>query len=198
MRDLANLNYVAKVVRRVDSRLSHATSGIRIVASRLTGAEIGASCVVRAGAEVRLGSEWWCRGKIEIGDRCSLERGALVHPCGGKIRLGKNVYVGPYAVIYGHGGVEIGDGTLIATHGQIFSSNHQIPSVGIPIRSVPDEPLPTTIGRDVWLGAGVVVLGGVKIGDHCVVGAGSVVSRDLEEAVIAVGIPARVIGKRVQ
>jgi acetyltransferase-like isoleucine patch superfamily enzyme len=133
---------------------------------------------------------------IEIDDGCRLERSVILHPDGGKISLSRNIFVGPCTVIYGHGGVEIGDGTLIAAHGQILSSNHQVPSIPTEIRSMPDELLPTRIGRDVWLGAGVIVLGGVKVGDHCVVGAGAVVTNDLEAGVIAVGVPARPIGRR--
>jgi acetyltransferase-like isoleucine patch superfamily enzyme len=187
---------ITRAARRIEAHLDRAASEFRIFASRLTGARIGNDCLLRAGAEARVGSEWWCRGTIEVGDRCSLERGALLHPCGGTIYLGRNVFLGPCVVIYGQGGVDIGDDTLIASHTQIFSSNHQIPPIDTQIRSVSDELLPTTIGRDVWLGAGVIVLGGVHIGDHCVVGAGAVVSSDLESAAIAVGNPARVIGKR--
>jgi acetyltransferase-like isoleucine patch superfamily enzyme len=52
------------------------------------------------------------------------------------------------------------------------------------------------IGRDVWLGARVIVLAGVTIGDGCVIGAGSVVTRSLPPNSIAVGAPARVVGER--
>jgi acetyltransferase-like isoleucine patch superfamily enzyme len=99
-------------------------------------------------------------------------------------------------VIYGHGGVDIGDQSLIAMHCCILSSEHTIPSRSGIIRNEPDILLPTKIGRDVWLGAGVTVLGGVTIGDGCVVGAGAVVTRDLPPYSIARGVPARVFGER--
>jgi acetyltransferase-like isoleucine patch superfamily enzyme len=132
-----------------------------------------------------------------MGGHCWLERGVLLHPWGGSIRLGCNVFLGPYVVVYGHGGVEIGDQALIAMHCRIVSSNHAIPPPGVDIRTRPSEMLPTKIGRDVWLGAGVTVLGGVVIGDGCVVGAGAVVTRDLPSHTIAWGNPARVARERI-
>lgn len=119
-----------------------------------------------------------------------------MHSYDGSVQLGGNVFVGPFAVIYGHGGVKIGNDTLISMHCRILSSNHTIPPPGTIIRSQPDVLKPTRIGRDVWLGAGVTVLGGVTIGDGCVVGAGAVVTRDLPANTIAVGVPARAVGAR--
>lgn len=135
-------------------------------------------------------------GAIEVGPHCELGQGVELMPWGGSIRIGSNVFVGPYCVIYGHGGVTIGDHTLIAMHCAIVSSNHTVPGRERTIRSQPDELLPVHVGRDVWLGAGVKVLGGVTIGDGCVIGAGAVVSTDLPPYSIAMGIPARVVRSR--
>lgn len=135
-------------------------------------------------------------GKIEIGPRAWIEQGVVLHAFGGSIHLGQHVFLGPYTVIYGHGGVEIGDACLIAMHCRIVSSNHAIPPLGVQIRSVADELRPTRIGGDVWLGAGVTVLGGVTIGDGCIVGAGAVVTHDLPPGSVCAGIPARVTRMR--
>ena len=115
---------------------------------------------------------------------------------GGDIRLETNVFVGPYTVMYGHGGIEIGENTLISMHTCIVSSNHTVPPRGATIRFEPDILLPVKIGRDVWLGAGVKILGGVTVGDGCVVGAGAVVTHDLPSYSIALGVPARVVRQR--
>lgn len=149
------------------------------------GTNIGAGVVAKPGA-----------GGIAIGNECSLETGVVLETYGGLIDLGPRVFLGPYTVIYGHGGVSIGEDTLIAMHCRILSSNHTVPPLGTTIRSQPDIFLPTKIGRDVWLGAGVTVLGGVTIGDGCVVGAGAVVTKDLPAGTIATGIPAAVTGRR--
>ena len=155
------------------------------------GVTIGSGCDIGSGVVVAPGA-----GRISVGDDCSLSAGVMLAAYGGRIDIARWVHLGPYTVIYGHGGVTIGEGTLIAMHCSILSSNHTVPPTGTPIRSQPDILLPTKIGRDVWLGAGVTVLGGVTIGDGCVVGAGAVVTRDLPAHSIARGVPARIVSQR--
>lgn len=135
-------------------------------------------------------------GKIIVGTGAWIEHGAALNAFGGSIHLGREVFIGPHTVIYGHGGVEIGDACLIAMHCRILSSNHTVAPFGTDIRSQPDVSLPTKIGRDVWLGAGVTVLGGVTLGDGCIVGAGAVVTKNLPAGAIAHGTPATIQGWR--
>lgn len=179
-------------IRSVFIRLTSAASAWRIAAARLAGAEIGPHCRIGAGCEVAPGAPPARLGRIELGAGTTLERGVVLHPYGGAIVVGTDVFLGPGSVVYGHGGVMIGSHTLISMHCRILSSNHTIPPPGTDIHSQPDVRLPTRIGRDVWLGAGVTVLGGVTIGDGCIVGAGAVVTGDLPPQSIATGIPARV------
>lgn len=136
------------------------------------------------------------RGRIVAGAGLTLDDGVVLDAWGGSIELGANVFIGPYAVVYGHGGVVIGDNSLVSMHCRILSSNHAVPAVTADIRSQPDVLRPTRIGRDVWIGAGATVLGGVTIGDGCVVGAGAVVTKDLPGGAICHGIPATVHGWR--
>lgn len=136
------------------------------------------------------------RGTLAFLDGVTLERGVVVNTYGGDVSVGRGVHIGPYSVIYAHGGVEIGDDTLIAMHCCIAAANHNVPPVGTTIRSQPDVPAKVRIGRDVWLGAQVCVLAGVEIGDGCVVGAGSVVTESLPAGAIAHGTPARVVAFR--
>ena len=136
------------------------------------------------------------RGVIEVGQECEINQGVELNPWGGAIRLGRRVWLGPYAVIYGHGGVEIGDQTLVSMHVSILSSDHAIPERAKMIRNCGDVLKHTKIGRDVWIGTNAVVLGGVTIGDGCVIGAGSVVTKDLPAYSVAVGVPARVVRTR--
>ena len=95
-----------------------------------------------------------------------------------------------------HGGVQIGDNSLLSMHCRILSSTHAIPTPDQLIRYTPDTLQPTVIGSDVWLGAGVTVFGGVTIGNGCVVGAGSVVTKNLPPGTISHGSPARVVRNR--
>jgi acetyltransferase-like isoleucine patch superfamily enzyme len=182
--------------QRIARLLSLLTSGLRIASVRMQGVKIGRGCKISPQCELGPGGGQARLGSIQIGDNCVLSRGAVMHSYDGSVQLGGNVFVGPFAVIYGHGGVKIGNDTLISMHCRILSSNHTIPPPGTIIRSQPDVLKPTRIGRDVWLGAGVTVLGGVTIGDGCVVGAGAVVTRDLPANTIAVGVPARAVGAR--
>jgi len=141
-----------------------------------------------------LGSE--PRGTIDIGDENWLERGAVLWAFGGAIKTAPKVFIGPYVTIYGHGGVEIGEWSLISMQATILSSNHTIPAMDRCIRWENDVLLPTKIGRDVWIGANAVILGGVTIGDGAMVGAGAVVTKDVESGAIVAGNPARLLRKR--
>lgn len=174
-------------------RLASANRAFR---ARAAGAQLGSNCFIAPRCDLQLGGAVPRRGELVLGDRTRLDRGVILHPYGGRIETGIDVFIGPYTGIYGHGGVTIGKDTLISMHCRILSSNHAIPPPGTIIRSQADIALSTRIGRDVWLGAGVTVLGGVTIGDGCVVGAGAVVASDLPANSIAVGVPAKVIRRR--
>ncbi|MDB6170444.1 MAG: transferase hexapeptide repeat containing protein [Verrucomicrobia bacterium] len=169
---------------------------VRARGLRRRGVELGSGAMIGAQVEGRCGAARNQRGRIQAGANLRCERGVILNAHGGSIALGEHVYLGPYTVVYGHGGVTIGDHCLIAMHCSILSSNHAVPAFGTPVRTQADVLLPTKIGRDVWLGAGVTVLGGVTIGDGCVVGAGAVVTKDLAPGSIAYGTPAVVRGWR--
>ncbi len=136
------------------------------------------------------------RGNVEVGEACELNQGVELNPFGGSIRVADRVWLGPYVVIYGHGGVEIGEWTMVSMHATIVSSNHAIPGMDRCMRWEKDVLLPTKIGRDVWIGANAVILGGVTIGDGAVVAAGAVVTKDVEAGAIVAGNPAKEIRKR--
>lgn len=163
---------------------------------RSSGAEVGEG--VRAGAwlEIELGVHEGRRGRVGFGDRCEIARGCVFHAYGGEISLAGNTHLGPYCVLYGHGGIRIGANTMLAMSCVVVSSNHTIPVRGELIRAQPNKRLPVVIGDDVWIGAGAIVLGGVTIGKGAVVGAGAVVTKDVPEYAIVRGVPAHVVGER--
>lgn len=160
------------------------------------GVEIGERVTIDSNVDINLGFARQQQGELCLGDRSKLSRGVTLHCYGGSIILKENVFLGSYAVVYGHGGVTIKKNALIATHCQIFSSNHTIPDRQTQIFTQPDILLPTTIGEDVWLGAGSTILGGVNVGDGCVVGAGAVVTKDIPPYSVVVGVPAKVVRMR--
>jgi len=158
----------------------------------LVGARTGENAIVMRGAV--LNREYG--GSIDIGPGTVIHRGAMLLPLGGFIRLGLRCRVNPYSVLYGHGGLTIGDHVRIAAHCVIVPANHGIALDGELIAEQPMNKRGIRIGNDVWLGAGVRVLDGAVIGDGCVVGAGAVVRGDLEAYGIYAGVPAKLVGRR--
>jgi acetyltransferase-like isoleucine patch superfamily enzyme len=110
------------------------------------------------------------------------------------VRLGRNVVINDFVHIWGSGGIDIGDDTLIAAHCVLTSQTHDIDALqrGLLWRET-NSHAPISIGRNVWLGSGVVVLSGIRIGQNSVVAAGAVVTADVPEGVLVAGVPARVI-----
>lgn len=178
------------------NRLNAVQNYWRVLLLTLLGVRVKPNCKIAKNTMTNLGFSQGIRGQINLGYRVELSQGVILDCWGGNIAIKENVFLGPYTVIYGHGGVTIGKDTLIAMHCRILSSNHTISNRNTPIHSQPDILLPTTIGEDVWLGAGVTILGGVTIGNGCVVGAGAVVTKDLPPYSIAMGVPARIVRAR--
>ena len=112
------------------------------------------------------------------------------------VRIGRNVSINENVFLDGFGGLEIGDDCRIAHGCSFISEDHVFDDPDTPIRLQGKRAGAIVLGRDVWLGCGVRVLRGVRIGDGCVVGAGAVVTRDLPPLSLAVGVPARVVGRR--
>lgn len=118
-------------------------------------------------------------------------------PGSDKISLGDDVHLGPGCMLDGAGGISIGTGTIFAPEVWIYSRTHNFDR---DLKALPFDNVmltaPVHIGEYVWIGARVIVLPGVSIGEGAVVGAGSVVSRDIPACAIAVGNPARVVKYR--
>ncbi|WP_433229265.1 sugar O-acetyltransferase [Micromonospora sp. CA-248260] len=126
----------------------------------------------------------------------SLGEGAWVRPplhCdyGWQTHLGARSFVNFNAVLLDVARITIGADVQIGPNVQLLTATHPVEAE--PRRAKWESAQPITIGDNVWLGGGVIVLAGVTIGANTVVGAGSVVTRDLPANVVAVGNPARVI-----
>jgi maltose O-acetyltransferase len=106
------------------------------------------------------------------------------------IFLGENVYFNFNCVVLDVCDVHIGDRTLIGPAVQIYAATHPLDSE---LRKTREYGKPVRIGSDVWIGGGAIILPGVTIGDRCVIGAGSVVTKDVPAGSLAVGNPARVV-----
>ena len=104
------------------------------------------------------------------------------------IELGDNVSINSFVHIWGQGGITIGDDTLIASHVALVSVTHNIKAIKYR-ESIIEKPI--HIGNNVWLGSHCVIMPGITIEDNVIVGAGSVVTKDLEKNGIYTGVPAK-------
>lgn len=109
---------------------------------------------------------------------------------GTNIHLGERVYFNFNCVVLDVCEVRVGDRTLFGPAVQIYAASHPLDAE---LRKSREFGKPVTIGSDVWVGGGAIILPGVTIGDRAVIGAGSVVTKDVPAGTMAVGNPARVV-----
>lgn len=107
------------------------------------------------------------------------------------VRIGERVYIGPFAVIGAGGEVAIGDGCQIGARFTLSAESHEAGAGNSHVAGTVSRQ-GVHIGRDCWIGNNVCVLDGVRIGERCVIGAGSVVTRSVPDGATAYGVPARV------
>lgn len=111
-----------------------------------------------------------------------------------RVRIGNNVVINGFVHVWGAGGVEIGDDSLIAAHTVITSQTHTVGALksGQLYRDT-IEVRPIRIGANVWIGSNVTILPGVEIGDNSIVAAGAVVTKSVPANTLVAGVPARAI-----
>jgi len=137
-------------------------------------------------------------GPIELGDRVCIYRDVILETgYGGSLTIGAGASIHPRCQINAYKvPIRIGAEVMIAPNCALYPYDHGV-ALGKPILA---QPLVSKgdilIDDGAWLGVGVIVLGGVRIGKGAVVGAGAVVTRDVPDGAIAVGVPARVIKMR--
>ena len=134
-------------------------------------------------------------GRLEIGRQTLLEPGVwITAPGTARIRIGSGTFLNLGVMVAAVELVEIGDHCMFANGCFVTDGAHRFDDPGKP---VPWQGFttkgPTRIGDNVWCGANVVVTSGVTVGERCVIGANSVVTRDLPPFSIAAGAPAEVL-----
>jgi acetyltransferase-like isoleucine patch superfamily enzyme len=130
---------------------------------------------------------------IEIGDECRIKDRVALVTYGGVIHIGHNVLIGRGCTLFGHGGISIGDHSMLSPGVTIVSSNHVARLTGKPFQDQGFTREAVSVGRNVWIGTGCIVLGGAQIRDDVVIGAGSVVRGDLPGGGLYAGNPAEKI-----
>lgn len=138
-------------------------------------------------------------GSVILEERVHVHRGTIIEVGhGGRVIIGKDTHIQSNCNLNGYlGSVRIGRQVMIAPHCGFFSYQHKFNDLSQPInRQKLTSKGDIVIDDDVWLGMGAKVIGRVHIGQGAVIGAGAVVTRDIPPYSIAVGVPARIIGKR--
>ena len=127
----------------------------------------------------------------EIGENCYIEPPFHANWAGAHIHFGRNVYANFNLTCVDDTHIYVGDYTMIGPNVTLATAGHPIAPE---LREQNYQyNLPIRIGRNCWLGAGVIVLPGVTIGDNVVIGAGSIVTKGLPSNVVALGTPCRVV-----
>ena len=127
----------------------------------------------------------------EVGENCYIESPYFANWGGHHVHLGSNIYANAGLKLVDDTHIYIGDCTMLGPNVVIATAGHPI-EPSLRSRGMQYN-LPVRIGSNCWLGAGVIVMPGVTIGDHSVIGAGSVVTKDIPSGVIAVGNPCKVM-----
>ena len=127
----------------------------------------------------------------EIGENCYLEPPFHANFGGAHVHFGKWVYANFNLTLVDDTHIYVGDYTMFGPNVTVATAGHPIlPELR---RRGYQYNMPVRIGKNCWLGAGVIVMPGITIGDNAVIGAGSIVTKDIPSNVVAVGNPCRVL-----
>ena len=127
----------------------------------------------------------------EVGENCYIESPYFANWGGHHVHLGSNIYANAGLKLVDDTHIYIGDNTMLGPNVTIATAGHPIDPT-LRARGLQYN-LPVRIGKNCWLGAGVIVMPGITIGDNTVIGAGSVVTKDIPSGVVAVGNPCKVL-----
>jgi acetyltransferase-like isoleucine patch superfamily enzyme len=135
---------------------------------------------------------------ITIGDGSEINDYVIIRTARNKVSIGSNTQVNPFTVIYGGSGVIIGNNVMIAPHCMIASGNHDFKQTEYPMRFAGTLTKgPIIIEDNVWIGANCTITDGVVIGKESVIGANSVVTKNVEPWSVMSGVPAVKIASRL-
>lgn len=127
----------------------------------------------------------------KCGERPRVKSGAEISP---NATLGNHSELGTRCLVQAN--VNIGDHVIMGPDIKIYSRNHRYERLDVPIQQQGKHYLQTNIGNDVWLGANVIITAGCNVGNHVIVAAGSVVTKDVPDYAIVGGAPAKIIKYR--
>ena len=152
---------------------------------------------VQAGKNVYIGKHCALKGKsnIVLDDGVTVRPYAQIWSGGGTVRIGRGSEIGERCRISIANSLEIGEKVLLSPNVYITDCDHEYRNIDVPVieQGIVQKGQAVSIGDGSYIGINTVIVGNVKIGKHCVIGANSVVTKDVPDYSVAVGIPARVI-----
>lgn len=127
-----------------------------------------------------------------VGKNINIERKAKFYT---SVKLGNNSGIGALSVVQGP--TIIGNDVMMGPEVLIYTSNHETSNIHIPMRLQGNtQPKKVVIGNDVWIGRRAIIMPGVTVGDHSIIGANAVVTKDVPPYAVVVGVPAKVVKLR--
>ena len=190
-----NDSVFARTVFRVRSTSCQAAALIRTSGWRLLGMRVGVGTQLP-----RIYVTW--PHQVSLGERCTVEQGVYfkydgIWKSGPSLVIGDHVFIGASCEFNFKRGITIGSHCLIASGCHFIDHDHQSARRDLPMATQTDGPeAPVALESDVWIGANVVVLKGVTIGQGAIVAAGAVVRDSIPPYEIWGGVPAKKIGDR--
>jgi acetyltransferase-like isoleucine patch superfamily enzyme len=133
---------------------------------------------------------------IQMADGVFVGRNTILSCKNGDIELGPNANIGFNCEIFSASRVQIGAGVLIAAYSYLIGGDHDLTDATASVLAQSRTSRGISVGDGAWIGAGAKILDGTTVGAHAVVGAGAVVTTDIAERSVAVGVPARVVSSR--
>lgn len=130
---------------------------------------------------------------FQLGEKSVIEDFVTINNGVGDVLIGNHTMIGIGSVVIGP--VKIGHNVMLAQHIVVSGLNHGYEDVSLPPSRQKEIRKQIIISDDVWIGANSVITAGVRIGKHVVIGAGSVVTKDVPDFCVAVGNPARIVKK---
>jgi acetyltransferase-like isoleucine patch superfamily enzyme len=158
---------------------------------KFSGVEISISARVSNSAYIKKSG-----GRIVIHANATINDNVRIIAQGGIVIIGSNVSINYGSILYGHGGLTIGNDTRVAAYSMFIPMNHVFDDKDILIRNQPTSKEGISIGQDVWIGARATILDGVFVGDGAVIGACSVVTKNIDKHGVYAGNPAKFLRMR--
>lgn len=155
------------------------------------GSYIGENCYLHPSVTLRISEN----SRLKIGNNVTILNNTwLITEDGDELTIGDNTFVSQNVVISGN--VKIGNNVLIAGYVSIIDANHNYSDIIKNINEQGGNKKDIIIGDDVWIGTHSIVLQGVTIEDHSIIGANSTVTHNIESYTIAAGSPAKIVNRR--